>query len=221
MLPQFRPTWESAKKLLNDVNFMKKLLEYDKEHIPQKTLAKVKKYIDHKDFDPAKIEKVSRVAKSVCLWVIAMDKFSGVYKVVEPKIMAHRNAEEELKGVMQILKKKQEELAEVEGQLQKLKEMIDVKNAEFKIIQDDVDLTTGRLNRAGRLTSALSEEEIRWGESVKQLTSELWAVPGDVLVASACVAYLGAFSTQYRQDLAARWVKECRKYEIPSSSTFK
>lgn len=55
----------------------------------------------------------------------------------------------------------------------------------------------------------------------KILTNELWAIPGDVLVAAACVAYLGAFSTSYRRNLCKMWVAECQKYEIPSSKEFK
>lgn len=157
----------------------------------------------------------------MCLWVKAMDDFAKIYKIVEPKIRRHKGAETELKQVMAVLRQKQSELAEIEGKIQSLKDSIDEKNAEFKVIQDNVDLTTGRLNRAGRLTSALYEEEIRWKETVKDLTKELWAIPGDVLVASACVAYLGAFSINYRKVLATDWGKECRRLNIPISADFK
>lgn len=47
-----KPTWASAKQVMADVNFLKKLVEYDKEHIPEAILKKIKKYIDNKDFDP-------------------------------------------------------------------------------------------------------------------------------------------------------------------------
>lgn len=215
-----KPTWDSTKKLMADVNFLKRLIEYDREHISEITIKKVKTYIDNKDFDPAKIERVSKVAKSVALWVIAIEKFSKVYKIVEPKIRKAREAENEKEEIMAVLKKKQAELAEVEAHMQILKDNIAEKNREYQVIQNDVDLTTGRLNRAGRLTSALVEEEHRWGEIVKELTAELWAIPGDVLVASACVAYAGAFPTEHRQQLSQSWVNECRRYEIPSSNEF-
>lgn len=79
----------------------------------------------------------------------------------------------------------------------------------------------GRLNRAGRLTSALADEEVRWGQIVKDLTAELWAIPGDVLIASAYVAYLGAFPVQYRKDLTSHWAIKCKTLNIPSSPEFK
>uniref|UniRef100_A0A1A9V6M7 AAA+ ATPase domain-containing protein n=1 Tax=Glossina austeni TaxID=7395 RepID=A0A1A9V6M7_GLOAU len=215
-----KPSWAGAKAIMADVNFIKRLFEYDKEHIPETILQKVKKYIDHKDFVPAKFEKVSKVAKSVSLWVIAMEKFAKVYKVVEPKIRRKEIAESELKEVMTILKAKQKELAAVEAKIQGLKDNLDMKRREFKAVQDNVDLTYGRINRAGRLTSALSDEEVRWKETVKILTNELACVPGDVLVSAACVAYLGAFSTEYRNELCAQWVVKCREQNIPSSGEF-
>lgn len=107
------------------------------------------------------------MAKGVSLWVIAIDKFAKVYKVVEPKIIRQRAAEAELKEVMKVLRAKQKELADVEAKIQALKDSIDVKSREFKVIQDSVDLTYGRINRAGRLTSALADEEVRWKETVK------------------------------------------------------
>lgn len=161
------------------------------------------------------------MAKSVSLWVIAMDKFAKIFKVVEPKIRRKEAAEAELTQVMEVLKEKQKQLAAVEAKIQALKDNIDEKNREFQVIQDSVDLTYGRINRAGRLTSALADEEVRWKESVKVLTQELACVPGDVLVAAACVAYLGAFSTEYRNELTAEWVVKCREEKIPSSGEFK
>ena len=96
-----------------------------------------------------------------------MDKFAKVYKVVEPKIRRKEMAESELKGVMAVLRTKQQELAAVEAKIQVLKDNLDQKSREFKVVQDAVDLTYGRINRAGRLTSALSDEEVRWKETVQ------------------------------------------------------
>lgn len=96
-----------------------------------------------------------------------MDKFAKVYKVVEPKIKRKEAAEAELKQVMAILRMKQKELAAVEAKIQTLRDNLAQKEREFKVIQDSVDLTYARINRAGRLTSALADEEIRWKETVK------------------------------------------------------
>lgn len=121
---------------------------------------------------------------------------------------------------MKVLKQKQSELAEVESKIEELKGTLEEKRKEMQILQDNNDLTAARLNRAARLTSALSDEEVRWKDSIKDLSDELWAVPGDVLVSSACVAYLGAFPISYRRELINIWVAKCKEYNIPSSSHF-
>jgi dynein heavy chain, axonemal len=84
---------------MGDVNFLKKLQEYDKENIPEVILKKTRVYVENKEFDPAIIDKVSKVAKSMCMWVIAIEKFSKIYKIVEPKIAKQKEAEVELNGV--------------------------------------------------------------------------------------------------------------------------
>lgn len=68
-----------------DTNFLKKLQDYDKDHISESTLKKLKAYIDHPDFIPDKVATVSKVCKSMCMWVRAIDMYAKVYKIVEPK----------------------------------------------------------------------------------------------------------------------------------------
>lgn len=156
----------------------------------------------------------------MCLWVIAVERFAKVYRVVEPKILRQKAAEDELNQVMKLLKSKQNELAEIEAKILILMSNLDEKKREMKVLQDHNDLTAARLNRAGRLTSALADEEIRWRDTVQELTAEQFAVSGDVLVASAYVAYLGAFPMSYRRELSEMWVEKCRSLNIPSSKSF-
>lgn len=118
------------------------------------------------------------------------------------------------------MKIKQQQLAEIEALLRALMDSLEEQELELQDLQDDFDLTSARLNRANRLTSALSDEEVRWKQTVEHLTKELWTVPGDVLVASGCVAYLGAFPINYRKEIVVGWVHHCKSFNIPSSEVF-
>lgn len=62
-----------------------------------------------------------------------------------------------------------------------------------------------RLTRAGKLTSALRDEQIRWEKSVPLFDQEIIDVDGNVLIAAACVAYYGAFTSHYRQLVGTVW----------------
>ena len=44
-------------------------------------------------------------------------------------------------------------------------------------------------------------------------------VVGDVFVSTACVAYYGAFTSEYRQMLVQRWTDRCVQLNIPVTSS--
>ena len=63
--------------------------------------------------------------------------------------------------------------------------------------------TGARLKRAAKLTKALGSEQSRWLENVEQFEKQLYNVTGDVFISAACVAYFGAFSSFYRDQLTS------------------
>lgn len=48
-----KPEWNTAKQMMGDTNFLRKLQEYDADHIPESVIKKLKIYVEHKDFQPA------------------------------------------------------------------------------------------------------------------------------------------------------------------------
>lgn len=48
-----KPDWNTAKQIMSDVNFLKKLQDYDANHIAEATFKKLKPYVDHKNFQHA------------------------------------------------------------------------------------------------------------------------------------------------------------------------
>ena len=63
-------------------------------------------------------------------------------------------------------------------------------------------------------------EKVRWGESLEQLKQDFTCVTGNVIIASAAVSYLGAFTSPYRNDVLAQWVGMVQKEGIPCSDKF-
>lgn len=56
------------------------------------------------------------------------------------------------------------------------------------------DLSHRRLGRAGKLTALLGDEMARWGAQAGELAQRLALLPGDALLAAACITYTGAFT---------------------------
>lgn len=122
-----------------------------------------------------KIEATSRVAKLLSIWVSAIDKFAVVYKIVEPKMLKARNAENDLKEVMinhfladqfisnrkfcysfiknmAALKQKQSNLAEAEADIQTLRDNIDFMQRNFKVIGFTMALMRTSYTSNGEIT---------------------------------------------------------------------
>ncbi|XP_060043693.1 dynein axonemal heavy chain 6 [Erinaceus europaeus] len=215
-----KPDWPTAKQLLGDSNFLRRLLEYDKENIKPQILAKLQKYINNPDFVPEKVEKVSKACKSMCMWVRAMDLYSRVVKEVEPKRQKLRAAQAELDTTMATLREKQSLLRQVENQIQALQDEYDKSINEKESLAKNMTLTKARLIRAGKLTAALGDEQVRWEESIETFEEEIANIIGNVFIAAACVAYYGAFTAQYRQLLIECWIQDCQLLEIPINSSF-
>ena len=56
-----------------------------------------------------------------------------------------------------------------------------------------------------QLIGGLSDEKVRWAESVKAADKMLVNVIGDVMVASGAVAYLGAFTVRIEKAAHMQW----------------
>lgn len=138
---------------------------------------------------------------------------------------------------MALLRDKQRKLAEVEATIAALEAKFNATVAEKEALEASIELTSNRLNRAGRLNIALGDEQTRWEDTVrvttfcycatfilfkdfKDLGQELANSVGDVLMAAASVAYLGAFTSNYRTELSNQWEEKCKNQEIPATVNF-
>jgi hypothetical protein len=60
------------------------------------------------------------------------------------------------------------------------------------------ELTRKRLERAGKLTSGLADEGVRWQHTVGVMDGQIERLVGDVFLGAACISYYGAFTGAYR-----------------------
>ena len=70
--------------------------------------------------------------------------------------------------------------------------------AEKDNLTKNIAQTAARLKRASKLTTALGDEQGRWTENVAAFEVDIGNVVGNVFVATACIAYFGAFTSSYR-----------------------
>ena len=60
-------------------------MDFDKDNMSDKVLKKIGTYVNSPDFKPDLVGRVSGAAKSLCMWVRAMEVYGRIFRVVEPK----------------------------------------------------------------------------------------------------------------------------------------
>jgi len=207
--------------MMNKDDFLKSLHNYDKENIPEAIIKRLQSEILSKpEFEMSKIKIISEIAANLASWVFAMDKYYSVNLIVKPKKIALAEAQAKYDDVASKLRVKQEELRVVVERVDALR--ADLKETQEKKAQLEHDVADceAKLDRATKLISGLGGEKARWNEQSIILAGVYQNLTGDVLISSGMIAYLGAFTSTYRESLSKDWVSKCLEKEIPNSGAF-
>eukprot|EP00118_Oscarella_pearsei_P016795 m.162667 g.162667 ORF g.162667 m.162667 type:complete len:4507 (+) comp38847_c0_seq1:65-13585(+) len=212
-----KPDWSTAKQLLADPGFLSTLVSFDKNNVSDKVHEEVKRYTSYDGFSPSKIGRVSVACRSICAWVLALQHYVEVFKIVEPKKKKCFLASEELKSAQAELREKQKHLQKIEDEFSKLKDKYNESVMERDKLKKKQKQTHDRIDRACILVSALAEEEVRWSLLLSALEGKLHCLQGDSLFSAASLTYLGPFTSSYRQHITSSWQQSCLEHNVAIS----
>lgn len=209
--------WSAALMTLlaDSKEFLNSMREFDKDNIPEAVIAEVTPYVEDPEFTFENVDKSSKACSGICLWVRAMHTYYHVNKSVEPKKRALAVAQETLDRTMEQLEKVKARLGEVMDNIAKLQATFDEANGRKEQLAKDVALCAARLDRAKKLIGGLGGEKSRWTTQVTSLNAAYTNVVGDALVASSTIAYLGAFTSEFRHDLVKTMHEELTRLALP------
>ncbi|XP_017137652.1 dynein heavy chain 12, axonemal [Drosophila miranda] len=213
--------WGPSKRLLGEMNFLPALKEFDKDNIPVEIMKRIRKeFIPNKDFDPKVVAKASSAAKGLCQWIIAMDMYDDVAKVVAPKKAKLAGAEKEYADTMSFLAEKRALAAALEEKVALLNIELDKANEEMKKTEEHAENCRNKLLRAEALIGGLGGEKSRWNKAADDLQELYDHLPGDVLLSCGIIAYLSAVNLQSRTECVNDWFQKVTKLKIPCSKKY-
>ena len=211
-LKKYDDYWEAAQKsILSDAKkFLETLVTFDKDSLTEKTVSKIDPYIKNPAYAVKEIEKASKACRAICMWSHAMHTYYFVARDVEPKRQRLAAATAQLDIVNKQLNEAKESLKKVMDRLAELESNYNNAVKEKERLANEVKMCSVKLERAEKLIGGLGGEKVRWSESVLTLNKQLENVTGDVVVSSGAIAYVGAFTSNYREELYIEWRNEMK-----------
>ena len=224
---------------MSQANFVNSLVRFDAENIDPAIVQKLhKKYIHDEKFNEQFISQANKAAGKLARWVVCLVVYSEVLKVVKPK----REKVAEMSRVLAIqqgqLRAKQDELKAATDQVNTLKHKKEEEEQRKKNLDEQIEMTKVKLDRAETLLKLLAGEEVRsvcfslvslnfhfsiflgqvrWKQDSETLKAQIGLLVGDCFLAAAGIAYLGGFTGSVRAQLWDRWHRACSQSKIPLS----
>ncbi|XP_071441594.1 dynein axonemal heavy chain 10 [Hetaerina americana] len=214
-------SYKTAKGLMSDPNFLRKLMEMNCDNITQAQVRAVKGHMQ-KSSKLGEMKSISKAGYGLLRFVEAVLLYCHVFKDVKPKKEKVAALESEFAAAERYLSKINGEIAQLDAKLESLSASYEQAAADRQILQDETDIMERRLRAADKLISGLGSENERWKNDLNQLHINRNQLIGDCLLASAFVSYCGPFNWDFRNEMVyVDWISDIEMRDIPLSSGFR
>lgn len=231
-------SWKSAQSLMADTGFLEMLKKMDVDNITNRQVQAVKDMVSglEKDLDTAtdaqtqkdqdyffnKMKSVSKAGAGLLKFVYAVLGYNSVFREVKPKKDKVARLEKEYHDSTRELEKINNQVAKIEALLADLAKKLEVQLAEKTKLEQETAIMERRLIAADKLINGLSSENKRWSEDLNELKIKRVKLLGDCLVCAAFLAYVGAFTWEFRRELIFEtWQKDLVEKKVPLSQPFR
>jgi dynein heavy chain len=212
--------WETGKKFVLTAQLLNNCKDFKKDEIKPETIEKLRPLIEDPMYDDRVLKNASNAAWGLAKWVRAMVQYDDAMKIVKPKRAEAEAAKAQASEAQALWDAAVEKLRAVEAEMKALVEELEAAEARKKQLQDDYESAKTRLDRAVALISKLKDEEKNWEKSLEQNQEFKKSLVGDIIIAAGVIAYLGVFSTDYRQSAVASWSALLQRFGLVSTQPY-
>jgi len=131
--------WPAVKKEMTDPKFMDRIVNLDKNNMPEATMKRIEAYTKKDNFLPQILVQKSTVAGAFCAWVRAVEEYHKALKIIRPKIKKKEDAEALLAKLHGELVAMETEFAILAGKLKQLSDSLLSTTEEMEAYKADLD----------------------------------------------------------------------------------
>ncbi|XHG04755.1 hypothetical protein AWENTII_008001 [Aspergillus wentii] len=203
-------SWKTIQGIVRKDDFIASIVNYDNERQMTRShrIKMQNEFLSKEDFTYERVNRASKACGPLVQWVEAQVNYSAILDRVGPLREEVDQLEE------QALQTKAEAQA-IENTIQDLEASISTYKAEYaalisetQAIKTEMSRVQFKVDRSVRLLDSLSSERGRWEEGSKSFETQISTLVGDVLIASAFLAYAGFYDQQFRKAMVDDWVTQ-------------
>lgn len=210
------PTWKDIQAVVRKDDFIAKILNYNNEESMTAGMRKKMKdqFLSSDDFTYEKVNRASKACGPLVSWVTAQVRYSEILNKVGPLRAEVNRLEADAFDTVANARATDKIISELETNIMTYKREYATLISETEAIKSEMSQVQSKVDRSVRLLDSLSSERGRWEEASKSFETQMQTLVGDVLVASAFLAYAGLYDQQFRKNMLDDWSHQLRQSNI-------
>ncbi|KAI9731342.1 MAG: hypothetical protein M1834_005245 [Cirrosporium novae-zelandiae] len=203
-------SWKTIQGIVRKDDFIASIVNYDNERLMTAGLRNKMKneFLSKDEFTYERVNRASKACGPLVQWVEAQVTYSEILHRVGP-------LREEVSALEEQALQTKAEAKAIENNIKNLEDSISMYKTEYaalisetQAIKAEMSRVQFRVDRSVRLLDSLSSERGRWEEGSKSFETQISTLVGDVLAASAFLAYGGLFDQQFRKSMIEDWLHQ-------------
>ncbi|KAI8361054.1 dynein heavy chain [Mortierella sp. GBAus27b] len=199
--------WKSVQAIIRKDDFIPSIVNYDTDRLMTPAMRNKMRaeYLSNPNYNFESVNHASKACGPLVKWVIAQVNYSEILDRVGPLRQEVQDLESSAQATETQAIVTEKMIIDLENSIGKYKEEYAALITQVGSIKQEMERVKSKVERSLTLLQSLSSERVRWEAGSHSFDTQMATTVGDVLLASAFLAYGGYFDQQYRELLFHKW----------------
>ncbi|KAL8769492.1 MAG: hypothetical protein Q9209_004553 [Squamulea sp. 1 TL-2023] len=217
--------WKTIQGLVRRDDFIASIVGYDNERQMTRShrLKMQNDFLSKDDFTYERVNRASKACGPLVQWVEAQVNYSAILDRIGPLREEAAQLEDQALQTKAEAQAVQNQIKNLENSIARYKSEYASLISETQAIKTEMSRVESKVDRSVKLLDSLSSERTRWEQGSKSFETQISTIVGDVLIASALLAYSGFYDQQFRKAMTDDWSSQLTlsgiEYKSPNPMT--
>ncbi|KAJ3451774.1 dynein heavy chain [Anaeramoeba flamelloides] len=198
--------WTKCKHIMAQSTFIASILDFTTEKLDARCRDQIENSMQNdSEFSESRVKRASTPCSHLRNWLAAQIEYSKVIIMVDPLKREVRRLTQAANIIQVKLKEQKKMINNIERAIEQYAREYQELMTQSGQFKHEIKIVGTKVERSINLLKSLSEEQKRWSTESISLTEQLNTLPGDVLLSSAFLTYIGFFDQNYRENLLKQW----------------